>query len=302
MSKLNPLFTSNLRGIVLMLIAGLLMTIMAALVRIVSQDMHPFQVAFCRNAIGILLFMPLFVRTGLKHLKTRRLGSMLSRGVFNAIAMLTYFISLTLLPLAEVSALTFTVPLFVCLLAVCILREKIGLRRVTCLIVGFFGALIIIRPGIEIIDVGAIYALISAVAWAIAVVIIKSLSRTESTITITFYGLVFLTIFTFIPAWIVWEWPTKEQYYWLILMAVIGTLGQLAFTQSLKSADATLVIPFDFSKLIWASIFGYFLFMEIPSVWTLFGGVVIFSSATYLTYREGRDSKSSNAIPREAIS
>ena len=224
-------------------------------------------------------------------LKDPRIGLMALRGVFNAIAMLTYFLSLGLLPLSEVSALTFTVPLFVALMAVIFLKERIGPRRIVSLVIGFSGAMIILRPGVEIIDVGAIYALISALTWAIAIIIIKDMSQTESSVTITIYGLFFLAIFTFPPAIFVWEWPNAEQYFWLFVLSAVGTVGSLLFVQSLKLADATLVMPFDFTKLIWASVFGFYIFAEIPTIWAICGGAVIFASSSYLTYREGKNTK-----------
>ena len=176
-------------------------------------------------------------------------------------------------------------------MAVIFLKERIGPRRIASLVIGFSGAMIILRPGVEIIDVGAIYALISALTWAIAIIIIKDMSQTESSVTITIYGLFFLAIFTFPPAIFVWEWPNAEQYFWLFVLSAVGTVGSLLFVQSLKLADATLVMPFDFTKLIWASIFGFYIFAEIPTIWTICGGAVIFASSSYLTYREGKNTK-----------
>lgn len=282
---------SNLKGIIYIMLSAALLTLMATIVRFLSEELNPFQIAFCRNVFGLILLAPLLMRFGLSHLRTEKIGYMAVRGVFNAVAMLTYFLALGLLPLSEVSALTFTVPLFVAVLAVMCLGERLGPRRISSLVIGFSGALIILRPGIEIIGIGAVYALFSAATWAVAVIIIKFLSRTESSITITIYGLFFLAIFTMPPALFVWEWPTGEQYFWLVTLALAGTIGQLLFAQSMKEADATLVMPFDFTKLIWASLFGFFIFSEIPTIWTIAGGLIIFSSATYLTYREGKETK-----------
>ena len=282
-----------------MVLATLLLTSMTIIVRYISDDLHPFQIAFCRNLFGLIMLTPLLLRYGLDPLKTKRIGFMAARGVFNAVAMLTYFLALGLLPLSEVSALNFTVPLFVGILAVLFLGERLGPRRIASLAIGFSGALIILRPGLAIIDVGAFYALLSAATWAVAVIIIKHLSRTDSSVTITMYGLFFLAIFTLPPALFVWKWPTGNQYLWLATLALAGTAGQLLFAQSLKEADATLVMPFDFTKLIWASLFGFLVFSEIPTVWTIGGGVVIFASASYLTYREGREARPGRLIRPE---
>lgn len=133
---------------------------------------------------------------------------------------------------------------------------------------------------------GAVYAMIAVFSWSIAVIFIKHLSKDNSTVTMTIYALFFLTLFTFVPALYVWQWPSIEQYFWLALLAALGTIGQLLFTQSMKIADVSLIMPFDFSRLIWASLFGIFFFSERPSVWTFVGGGLIFASATYIAYRE----------------
>ena len=278
-------------GILFMVINGALMTGVAVMVRQVAEDLHPFQIAFFRNFFGVIILLPLLLRYGLEPLKTNDMRFMATRGIFNAAAMLSYFMALTMLPLAEISALSFTAPLFVALLATIFLKERMGPRRIVSLIVGFSGVLIILRPGVDIIQIGALYAIFSAISWGTAVVLIKHLSRTNSSLTITLYGLSFLTIFTFPPALFVWQWPTGEQFMWLLAIAVAGNIGQLLLTQSLKIADASLVMPFDFTKLIWASIFGFLIFWEIPTIWSLVGGAIIFTSSTYITYREAQLAK-----------
>jgi drug/metabolite transporter (DMT)-like permease len=274
-----------------MIINGALMTGVAVMVRQVAEDLHPFQIAFFRNFFGVIILLPLLLRYGLEPLKTNDMRFMVTRGIFNAAAMLSYFMALPMLPLAEISALSFTAPLFVALLATIFLKERMGPRRIGSLIVGFSGVLIILRPGVDIIQIGAFYAIFSAISWGTAVVLIKHLSRTNSSLTITLYGLSFLTIFTFPPALFVWQWPTGEQFMWLLAIAVAGNIGQLLLTQSLKIADASLVMPFDFTKLIWASIFGFLIFWEIPTIWSLVGGAIIFTSSTYITYREAQLAK-----------
>ena len=283
-----PSANTNLLGIGFMVISAALMTGMAVMVRQVAQDLHPFQVAFIRNLFGFIFLLPLFYRYGFGALRTNDLGWMAARGAFNAAAMLAFFVTLTLLPIANISAFMFTVPLFVSIMAIVFFQEFMGRRRLISLFVGFFGALVILRPGIEVIGVGYAFACFSAITWATAVVIIKRLSKTNSAFTITVYGMFFLTVFTLPPALFVWKWPDPGQYLWLIVIAVGGTVGQLLFTQSLKIADATLVMPFDFTKLIWASFLGFLIFSEVPDVWVFVGGAIIFASTSYLTFREAR--------------
>ena len=269
-----------------MLVGTFCLTTMVVIVRNLSDDLHPFEIAFFRCSLGLLMLLPILLRNGVKSMHTKNIGSMALRSAFHTGGMLFYFMALTLMPLAELSSLTFLAPLVITVLAVLLLGEKLGIRRIASLFVGFSGALIILRPGFEAIGTGALYALGSVFSWAGAVIIIKHLSRSNSSVTITIYGLFFLSLFTFIPALFVWSWPTLDQYFWLFALAAVGTVGQLLFTESMKVADVTLVMPFDFAKLIYASLFGFFIFSEVPSFWTFVGGGVIFASSTYVAYRE----------------
>ncbi len=285
--------SKNLQGMMLVLGSTLFLASMAAMVRHLSDSVPPMEAAFFRNFIGLLILLPTLFKYGPSLLKTDNLGFMALRGVVNAGAMITYFLAITMIPLAEVAALNFIVSL----LAVLILKERMGMRRTLSLVIGFSGALIIIRPGVEIVHVGAIFALTSAITWAFAVIVIKHLTGNNSSLTITFYGVLFLTIFTLPPALYDWVWPKPEDYIWLAALAGAGTIGQLMFAQGMRSADATLVMPFDFAKLIWASLFGFIFFSQVPTVWTFAGGALIFAGATYLTYREGRDKRQADAAP-----
>jgi drug/metabolite transporter (DMT)-like permease len=286
MSNSVTSISPKIRGILLMLSGTLFLTAMVALVRYLSTDLHPFVIAFFRNLMGLGMLLPLLLRDGLGSLKTNNMGGMALRSVFHTGGMLLFFLALTLMPLAKLSSLTFTSPLFSCLLAVLLLREKIGINRSVGLIIGFSGVLIILRPGSDLIGIGAVYAILSSISWAGAVVVIKNLSRTNSTVTITIYGLFFLVLFTLVPAMFFWRWPSSEQYLWLIALALAGTVGQLLFTEAMKVADVTLVMPFDFSRILWASLFGVMFFAETPSIWTFVGGGVILAGATYVAYRE----------------
>jgi drug/metabolite transporter (DMT)-like permease len=157
-------YSVNLLGILFMIINGALMTGVAVMVRQVAEDLHPFQIAFFRNFFGVIILLPLLLRYGLEPLKTNDMRFMVTRGIFNAAAMLSYFMALPMLPLAEISALSFTAPLFVALLATIFLKERMGPRRIVSLIVGFSGVLIILRPGVDIIQISAFYAIFSAIS------------------------------------------------------------------------------------------------------------------------------------------
>jgi drug/metabolite transporter (DMT)-like permease len=285
--------SSNFRGILYVLVSAMAMAAMSGIVRHLAGygTVHAFEIAFFRNLFGLLVFIPVLWRTGFGPLRTDKLGLLGIRSVCNALSMSLYFLGLSMMPLVEVTALNFTIPLFVTLGAVLFLKEQMGWRRWTALAVGFAGALIIIRPGVAIIHPGAVIVIVSAAIWAVAVIDIKILARTESSVTITFYGILFNALLCFLLALFVWSWPSWEDLVWLLAVGIFGTLGHLFFAQALKLADASLLSGFDFTRLLWAAIIGYVFFAEVPLVWTWVGGAVIFAAATYITWREARTDK-----------
>ena len=281
-------FAQKLRGILFMLASTVTFAVMSGIVRHLagSGEVHAFEIAFFRNFFGFLMFIPVLMRVGTGPLKTKKLRLLGIRSVCNGISMSLFFLGLAYMPLVEVTALNFTIPLFVTVGAVVFLRERIGIARTLGLIVGFAGALIIVHPGAAVISFGAILVLLSAAIWAVAVIDIKVLSRTESSLTITIYGVLFNAAITLIFAAFVWTWPTWEELAWLAGVGIFGTLGHLLFAQALKLADASLISAFDFTKILWASMIGYVFFAEVPELTTWIGALVIFAAATYITWRE----------------
>jgi len=276
----------QIRGILLLLCATILFSGMHALIRHVGEAQHPFEMAFFRNLFGFIVLAPFFMRYGFSILRTKRLGLHALRGTVHVGSMLLFFSAVTVAPLATVAALTFTAPLFVTLGAVLLLGEKIRYRRMGALLIGFAGVMIVLRPGLGELEIGALLALGSSGIWATALLMIKMLSRTESSVTLTAYMAIFLTPLSAIPAAFVWQWPSWGELGWLALMGSVGTAGHLFLAQAFREADATMVLPFDFLRLIWASLLGYFLFGQVPEVLVWVGGAVIFSSTIYLAYRE----------------
>jgi drug/metabolite transporter (DMT)-like permease len=205
--------------------------------------------------------------------------------------MLGFFFALSLIPIAEATALNFTAPLFATLLAVIILKEQVGWRRWAALFVGFASTLVILQPGVEVVGVGAFLCLFASLAWAGSMITLKKLSETESSLTSTVYLVIVITPITFVAGFPHLLVPNVEQTIWLIEVAAASTIAQFFLSESLKQADATVVAPFDFSKLIWAAVLGFILFDEIPTVWVWLGGALIFTSAVYITHREGRIKK-----------
>jgi len=276
-----------LRGIGWMLLATFFAAAMHASVRKVTDDgLHPFEVAFFRNLFGLLALAPWFVRSGLAPLRTRRFGLYSLRAAINLCAMLAFFYALAVAPLTQVTALAFTAPVFATLLAIPILGEVVRFRRWAAITIAFAGTILIIRPGFESLGAGSALALVAALGWAAVVLIMRTLGRTESAVTITAYMSLLITPLALVPALFVWIWPTPEQFGWLVVIGIVGNLGQLCLSQALKEADTHVVMPMDFLRLIWIAIIAYVAFDEVPDLPTWAGGAVIFASGAYITYRE----------------
>lgn len=295
MNKVTNLWSGaspNLRGILMVSLSTVGFSAMHTLVRHVSNELDPIQISFFRNAFGFVVFAPWLIRYGPGVMRTKRLGMHGLRAVLNVMAMFAYFTALSITPLARVTALGFTAPIFAALLSMAFLGERFRARRWAALIIGFGGTLVILRPGFQAIDPGSILVLISAVLWGITMIVIKVLTRTESSMTITGYMNLLLTVLSLGPALYVWQTPQPGTWVWLLLIGILGTLAQVALAQALKEADAGVVMPFDFLKLLWISVLGFVFFAEAPDFFIWSGGAVVFASTTYLAYRESQLRKS----------
>ena len=271
-----------------MLVSGVAVSCMSGVILHLNKTHHPFEVAFFRNLFGLVLLLPMLTGAGRAHWRTGRFGPLFWRGLFSAVSMMCYFYGVKLVPLAEVTALSFMGPLFATVIAVLVLGERIRMRRTLALVAGFAGALIILRPGFHEFTLGTALILGSAGMWSLSMIIIKMLTKTESAVTQSLYTLVMLTPITGIAALPYWRMPDLGEFAWMFLMAALGTAAQLAFTEAFKEADLSALLPLDFAKLIWAAMVGYLFFAQTPDIWVFVGGAVIFASTTYIALREAR--------------
>ena len=278
--------TDNLRGIFWMAVGTLCMSSMHGLVRFVSGDLHPFEIAFFRLVFSLIVVLPWFVKLGWQPLKTKRPGLQVARGVLNLFCMLAFFFALSITPLAEVTALMFTAPIFTTILAMGVFGERAGFRRWAAIGVGFLGALVVLRPGFTEIGLGPMLVLFAAFVWGICMIIIKELGRTESSVTTTIYMSLVMAPLSLVPALFYWQWQTWEQTAWLIAIGLAGGGGQMAMAEALKLGDTHTIMPVEFVKLIWISIIAYVAFSEVPGLYTWLGGAMIFAATAYIALRE----------------
>jgi len=278
-----------------MLAATVLFSIMVASVRHVSSEVDSFEIVFFRNLLGIFIIGPIVARRGLGFLRTSRLRLYAWRAAFGLGSMFMWFYAITVTPIAEAVALSFTSPLFVTVIAVFLLHEKVGTPRWVATAIGFGGAMIVLRPGIAEVTTGHMLLIASSILMAVSIVSIKMLARTEPPERIVAYMVIIFTPVSLIPALFVWEWPSLNAWFWLFVVAGAGTFAHIAFTRALSKADASAVMPLDFMRLPATAVIGYLAFSEIPDVWTFAGAVVIFVSSVYIARRENQDRRAVRA-------
>ena len=261
---------------------------MHAIVRFLSPSIHPFELAFFRSLFGFIVILPLLLRGGIDSVRTHQPRLQMLRGVVSIAAMMSWFYGLSMVPLAQATALSFTNVIFGSLAAIIFLREKMTMARGIAVFIGFVGVLVILRPGFVQMDIGVVCVLFSALCWGCSVVIVKQLGRTDAAVSIVAWVGIQLSILSLPFALSVWVWPTMEEWLWLSLLGTLATIGHLCMVQGLKLTDAMTIFPLDFTRLIWASLFGLFIFSEWPDVWTFVGAGIIVISGTFMLYREDR--------------
>lgn len=286
---------NSVRGMVLVALSALSGTVANAFVRHLSSQLDPVEIAFFRALIGLLLLSTMLVRYGLGPLKTHRLGLYAVRGVLVATSIVLFYMGLNLVPLAKATALNLSAPLFATVLAVVVLGEPIRARRIAALAVGFFGMLVILRPGWEGLALGDAYVIASALVFSCVTIFLKILSRTESTLTMSLYAGIVMTPVTLALSLPVWQTPTLTQLPWLVGVGTFSVLAQLMFVQGIRQAEVTAIAPVGFVRLLWAAFVGYLFFAEVPDAWTWLGGIMIFASVTYIAWRERRGQEEKEA-------
>ncbi len=276
-------------GPIYMVGAALGFSIMNMLIREASSELEPLQIAFFRNLFAVFAVMPWLLRAGIaRSFATRNLKLHLLRSTLGFVAMICWFYSIALLPLAEATALNFTVPLFATLGAALILKEVVRARRWSATIVGFLGVLIILQPGLKGIETITLLPVVAALFMAGVTLLIKKLSETDAPMTIVLYMNVLLTGISLIPALFFWRWPSLEVWLVLLLLGAVGAISQIWVVCAYRRADASAILPFDYARLPFIALMAFLFFGEVPGPWTWVGGAVIAASAIYIARREAQ--------------
>lgn len=282
MAQLPP----NVQGIIWMGLAGFIFASFMGIVRHVGTSLNPIQVAFLRYGLGLVFMLPFFLQLTLVDIKSARLSLHATRGVIHSIGVLCWFYAMSRIPIADVTAIGFTGPVFATIGAALFLGEKVRIRRILAVLIGLLGAIIILRPGFAEIELGALLMLVAAPVFAASDLLSKVLTRKESPPALVAYLSVFVTLVIMAPALYVWQWPTLEEWAWMFLTAGLATIGHLCMIKGVKVAELSALQPIKFLQLFWAALIGFFVFSEAPAIWTWLGSAVIIGSATYIAHRE----------------
>jgi len=273
-------------AILLVTIATFFATLMGVFLRLSQNEINVYTAGFLRFFLGFVFIIPYIFYSKFNVFKTKNFKLHFIRGLINVPMMYLGFAALIYIPFEQYQALHFLVPLIVTILAVIVFKEKIYFIRISALIIGFLGMLIMIRPGIIAMNIGIYMVLLSSLLWSFVIIITKSLSKDDSSITILAYQYSFMTFFTFFIVLFYWQSPSNIVFLYIFLAAISGTVLHISLNYSYKFVDLSLIQPITFLSLIWGSSFGYYVFDEKPDLFTWIGGIIIFSGVLIITYRE----------------
>ena len=286
---------NNYIAITLKILSVIFFVLMDVLIKKLSADFNTFQIVFFRCFFGIFPVLVMMYFTN-STLKTNKINLHLLRAVIACLAMFCFFRAFGILPLADVSSISFASIMIITILAIFILKEKVGIRRWLAIFFGFIGVLIVFRPGTSLFSFYSIYPLIGAFALSFAVIIMKKLLSYDAPPTCSFYLHAFVSLF-YLPILILnWQQPTLNLWLLLISMGFCGGIAQILLTNAYKISTVNLLQPFDYTAIIWAITFGIIFFNDYPDKYVIIGSLVIVISTYYIIYRENKLGKKINTL------
>ena len=249
-----------------------LMVVIAVAGREATRELSVFQVMLLRSTIGLAMLWPLVhAAGGLGAMKTTRLPQHVARNAVHYTAQYGWFAALTLIPLAQVVSIEFTMPLWSALLAVAFLGERMSGRKWLAVLLGVVGVAVIVRPRAGGLDAGQLIALAAALGFAVSIVLVKSLTRTDEAVAVSFWMLVVQSAIGLVPALALWQWPGAATWGWVVVVAFCGTYSHYCFARAIQHADATVVVPMDFLRVPLTALVGWLAYSERLDLFTAMG-------------------------------
>ncbi|HUS54174.1 MAG TPA: DMT family transporter [Thermohalobaculum sp.] len=295
-----PARDRTLVGIGWMLITTVLFVCVTGIVRHLGSDIPAVEAAFLRYSIGLVMVLPAFLPLLRQPPSAGQMKIYAGRGLLHGIAVILWFYAMARVPIAEVTALGYTSPIFVTIGAAFFFGEKLHLRRIMAVVAGFIGAMVILRPGFQEISSGQLAQLVAAPLFAASFLLAKGLTRTASPILIVGMLSLFCTL-TLLPGAILqWRDPTLEEVAWLALTAAFATAGHYTLTRSIEAAPLTVTQPVGFLQLVWAALLGTLVFGEALDPYVFIGGGIVVAAVTYISHREAAAARSMRTPPAVA--
>ncbi|MCX8231371.1 MAG: DMT family transporter [Alphaproteobacteria bacterium] len=280
--------TDNLRGALWMFGMVASLSLLAIAARELAPRHNPMELQVVRHGMSLLILAPFVIRAGLRSFQTTNLKLQLFRNVSHFAATIGWYTAVTLLPLAEVFAIEFTTPVWVAVLAVLFLGEKMNVGRVVALVLGIAGILVILRPGFNDVGPGTWMMVATAFGFAIANACTKGLTRTDSVLTVLLWMSMLQGLMAVVGASFDWTAPTVDEIPWLIVIGVTGLGAHYSLAKALTLADVSLVNPVDFLRLPLIAVVGFLAYGEGVDVLVLVGAGIIFVGNYYSIRRESR--------------
>jgi drug/metabolite transporter (DMT)-like permease len=278
---------SNLtKGIFWAILSNFLMALMLILIRIASDDHHPFVIVFFRNLFALMIMFTILYHQGFATVKTNKLKLHFYRSLVGIIAMLSWFYALANLKLSFATALAFSAPIFTAIAAAIYLKEKLYFRRISAIIFGFIGTLIIIDPTLNSANIYVYIVLFSTSLWAVAAILIKNLTKTESSTSITYYMVLFMTPMSLPFASFYFSTITLTDLMIFFAIGAISNLAHFALTSAMTNTELSNILPIEFTKLIFVSFFAWLIFSEYVTLNEIIGSIIIIGSNIYLAFRQ----------------
>jgi drug/metabolite transporter (DMT)-like permease len=275
----------NVRGSLFALVASLLAVLMASLIKQVGQTVPVVEILFIRQVLVVAIISPVIVKHFDSVFITRVFRLHLLRSALSVVAMVTGFMAVVQMPLAEVTAISFVRTLFTTILAIIFLKETVGIRRWSSVAIGFIGVLVIVRPDAQNINAYALLAITSAFFVSSINIVMRKLSQIENPSTIMAYQSIFVTLVLAGPTAYLWVTPTVREMLLILAVGVLMSVMQWIFIQAYRVGEAAAIAPMEYSRLLYAAIIGIVFFAEIPTPWTLGGAAIIIASTLYTMHR-----------------
>jgi drug/metabolite transporter (DMT)-like permease len=276
----------NVQGALWLVSGGFIFTINGVMIRALSEQVESVQTAFFRAFISVILLLPLIATGRVKPWTSPRLAGHFWRTAMGTISMVLGFYAISMLPLADATALGFSQPLFSVCVAALIAGEKVRWRRWSATIIGFVGVLIMVRPGAGSLQPGALLALCNAMSVAVSIYLVRRLSESETPLMILTQFALFSTLLLAVPAIWVWRWPDAWGWTLAVGVSLSATVGQFFWVQAFKAGEMSAVAPFEYMRLPFAVFMGWLVWGEMPVVWTYVGASIVIASTLYIAHRE----------------